>query len=126
MTFDIEGQDTVTGAKTRGKLTLVDLAGSESAKKSGSTGGQQKEGTAINKVFLNVGKVLLALSEKKTHIPYRNSPLTRLLSDSLGGNAKTLMFVNVSPTNSNLSETTKSLMYGARARDIQNAASKNN
>ena len=76
-------------------------------------------------MLLNVGKVLLALSEKNTHIPYRNSPLTRLLSDSLGGNAKTLMFVNVSPTNSNLSETTKSLLYGVRARDIQNAASKN-
>ena len=74
-------------------------------KKSGSTGEQLKEAQAINKSLSALGDVISALASEQGHIPYRNHKLTMLMSDSLGGTAKTLMFVNVSPTDSNLDET---------------------
>ena len=74
-------------------------------KKSGSTGEQLKEAQAINKSLSALGDVISALAGEQPHIPYRNHKLTMLMSDSLGGTAKTLMFVNVSPTDSNLDET---------------------
>jgi len=89
----------------------VDLAGSERVKKSGSAGNQLKEAQSINKSLSALGDVISALSCGGQHIPYRNHKLTMLMSDSLGGNAKTLMFVNVSPTESSLDETHNSLMY---------------
>lgn len=94
-------------------------------KKSGSTGEQLKEAQAINKSLSALGDVISALATSQGHIPYRNHKLTMLMSDSLGGNAKTLMFVNVSPTNTNLDETQNSLMYATRVRTIKNDASKN-
>lgn len=94
------------------QLSFVDLAGSERVKKSGSSGSQLKEAQSINKSLSALGDVISALSSGGQHIPYRNHKLTMLMSDSLGGNAKTLMFVNVSPAESNLDETYNSLMYG--------------
>lgn len=90
----------------------MDLAGSERVKKSGSAGKQLKEAQSINKSLSALADVIGALSSDGQHIPYRNHKLTMLMSDSLGGNAKTLMFVNVSPAESNLEETYNSLMYG--------------
>ncbi|CAG9465708.1 unnamed protein product [Pedinophyceae sp. YPF-701] len=109
-----------TQAVSTGKLSFVDLAGSERVKKSGSTGDQLKEAQAINKSLSALGDVISALASEQAHIPYRNHKLTMLMSDSLGGNAKTLMFVNVSPTDGNLDETQNSLQYATRARTIKN------
>lgn len=92
------------------QLSFVDLAGSERIKKSGSSGHQLKEAQSINKSLSALGDVIGALSSDGQHVPYRNHKLTMLMSDSLGGNAKTLMFVNVSPAESNLDETHNSLM----------------
>ncbi|KAK8716899.1 hypothetical protein V6N13_044190 [Hibiscus sabdariffa] len=121
----IESTDLQTQSVARGKLSFVDLAGSERVKKSGSVGGQLKEAQSINKSLSALGDVISALSSGSQHIPYRNHKLTMLMSDSLGGNAKTLMFVNVSPAESNLDETYNSLTYASRVRSIVNDASKN-
>jgi hypothetical protein len=93
------------------QLSFVDLAGSERVKKSGSSGEQLKEAQSINKSLSALGDVISALATEEQHIPYRNHKLTMLMSDSLGGNAKTLMFVNISPADSNLDETHNSLWY---------------
>ncbi|XP_062102804.1 kinesin-like protein KIN-14E [Humulus lupulus] len=121
----IESTNLQTQSMARGKLSFVDLAGSERVKKSGSSGSQLKEAQSINKSLSALGDVISALSTGGQHIPYRNHKLTMLMSDSLGGNAKTLMFVNVSPAESNLDETYNSLMYASRVRSIVNDPSKN-
>ncbi|KAL5557375.1 hypothetical protein UlMin_039611 [Ulmus minor] len=121
----IESTNLQTQSVARGKLSFVDLAGSERIKKSGSTGSLLKEAQSINKSLSALGDVISALSCGGQHIPYRNHKLTMLMSDSLGGNAKTLMFVNVSPAESNLDETYNSLMYASRVRSIVNDPSKN-
>ncbi|XLR50239.1 hypothetical protein S83_000911 [Arachis hypogaea] len=121
----IESTNLQSQAVARGKLSFVDLAGSERVKKSGSVGSQLKEAQSINKSLSALGDVISALSNGGQHIPYRNHKLTMLMSDSLGGNAKTLMFVNVSPVASNLDETHNSLMYASRVRSIVNDPSKN-
>lgn len=120
----IEATDLQTLTRTRGKLTFVDLAGSERLKKSKSTGDQEKEARAINKSLSALGDVISALARGDSHIPYRNHKLTMLMSDSIGGNAKTLMFVNVSPTDANLDETQNSLQYATRVKTIKNKATK--
>ena len=102
----------------------MDLAGSERVKKSGSTGDQLKEAQAINKSLSALGDVISALSSNANFVPYRNHKLAMLLSDSLGGNAKTLMFVNISPATYNLDETGNSLQYASRVRTIVNNATK--
>ncbi|MED6123271.1 Kinesin-like protein KIN-14E [Stylosanthes scabra] len=121
----IESTNLQSQSAARGKLSFVDLAGSERVKKSGSEGSQLKEAQSINKSLSALGDVISALSSGGQHIPYRNHKLTMLMSDSLGGNAKTLMFVNVSPAQSNLDETHNSLMYASRVRSIVNDPSKN-
>ncbi|CAI0396390.1 unnamed protein product [Linum tenue] len=121
----IESTNLQTQSVARGKISFVDLAGSERIKKSGSTGNQLKEAQSINKSLSALGDVISALSTGGQHIPYRNHKLTMLMSDSLGGNAKTLMFVNVSPAGSNLDETYNSLTYASRVRAIVNDPSKN-
>ncbi|KAF8769193.1 hypothetical protein HU200_006696 [Digitaria exilis] len=120
----IESTNLQTQSYARGKLSFVDLAGSERVKKSGSAGKQLKEAQSINKSLSALADVISALSSDGQHIPYRNHKLTMLMSDSLGGNAKTLMFVNVSPAESNLEETYNSLMYASRVRCIVNDTSK--
>ncbi|PWZ40740.1 Kinesin-like protein KIN-14I [Zea mays] len=120
----IESTNLQTQSYSRGKLSFVDLAGSERVKKSGSAGKQLKEAQSINKSLSALADVIGALSSDGQHIPYRNHKLTMLMSDSLGGNAKTLMFVNVSPAESNLEETYNSLMYASRVRCIVNDTSK--
>ncbi|KAL8532214.1 hypothetical protein ACS0TY_008714 [Phlomoides rotata] len=121
----IESTNLQSQSVSRGKLSFVDLAGSERVKKSGSSGNQLKEAQSINKSLSALGDVIGALSSGNPHIPYRNHKLTMLMSDSLGGNAKTLMFVNISPAESNLDETYNSLTYASRVRSIVNDPSKN-
>lgn len=121
----IESTNLQTQSVARGKLSFVDLAGSERVKKSGSAGNQLKEAQSINRSLSALGDVISALSTGGQHIPYRNHKLTMLMSDSLGGNAKTLMFVNVSPAESNLDETYNSLIYASRVRSIVNDPNKN-
>ena len=96
-----------TGNETIGKLTLVDLAGSERVDKSGAAGEVLKEAQSINKSLSALGDVIAALTSGQQHVPYRNHPLTMLMSDSLGGNAKTLMFVNCSPADYNVLESNR-------------------
>lgn len=112
-----------SGNVTVGKLTLVDLAGSERLDKSGAEGDQMKEAQSINKSLSALGDVIAALTSGQQHVPYRNHPLTMLMSDSLGGNAKTLMFVNTSPADYNSAETVSSLSFASRCKDITNAVS---
>jgi hypothetical protein len=104
-----------------GKLNLVDLAGSERATKTGATGDRLKEGAKINLSLSALGNVIQSLAEGKGgHIPYRDSKLTRLLQTSLGGNTKTVMMCAVSPADYNYDETTSTLRYGNRAKNIKN------
>ncbi|XP_017219919.1 kinesin-like protein KIN-4A isoform X2 [Daucus carota subsp. sativus] len=107
------------------KLHLVDLAGSERAKRTGSDGLRMLEGIHINKGLLALGNVISALGDEKkrkdgVHVPYRDSKLTRLLQDSLGGNSKTVMIACISPADINAEETSNTLKYANRARNIQN------
>jgi len=108
-----------SGAKTTGKLHLVDLAGSERLSKTGATGDRLKEAQNINKSLSSLGDVIAALQQRSKHIPYRNSKLTHLLQDSLGGNSKVLMFVNCSPASTNAGETLCSLNFAARASKVE-------
>ena len=121
----IDVTNTETNQRTVGKLSLVDLAGSERVSKTEATAERLKEGRAINKSLSALGDVISALSSNESHIPYRNNKLTMLMSDSLGGTAKTLMFVNISPASYNLEETTMSLYYAARVKLITNDPTKN-
>ncbi|KAK1159260.1 kinesin-like protein KIF3A isoform X2 [Acipenser oxyrinchus oxyrinchus] len=106
-----------------GKLHLVDLAGSERQGKTGSTGQRLKEATKINLSLSTLGNVISALVDgKSTHVPYRNSKLTRLLQDSLGGNSKTMMCANIGPADYNYDETISTLRYANRAKNIKNKA----
>ncbi|XP_063727331.1 kinesin-like protein KIF3A isoform X2 [Symsagittifera roscoffensis] len=104
-----------------GKLHLVDLAGSERQSKTGATGDRLKEATKINLSLATLGNVISALVDgKSSHIPYRNSKLTRLLQDSLGGNSKTMMCANIGPAEYNYDETISTLRYANRAKNIKN------
>ncbi|KAM3922207.1 kinesin-like protein KIF3B [Leptodactylus fuscus] len=104
-----------------GKLNLVDLAGSERQAKTGAQGERLKEATKINLSLSALGNVISALVDgKSTHIPYRDSKLTRLLQDSLGGNAKTVMVANIGPASYNVEETLTTLRYSNRAKNIKN------
>ncbi|OQS05106.1 kinesin [Thraustotheca clavata] len=104
-----------------GKLNLVDLAGSERQSKTGATGARLKEGCKINLSLSALGNVISALVDGKgKHIPYRDSKLTRLLQDSLGGNTKTVMVAAISPADYNFDETLSTLRYANRAKNIKN------
>ena len=104
------------------KFNLVDLAGSERQSKTGSVGDRFYEATRINLSLTALGKVISTLvGGKSSHIPYRDSKLTRLLQDSLGGNSKTVMIANVSPWCNNYEETLSTLKYASRAKYITNS-----
>lgn len=105
------------------KFHFVDLAGSERIKKTGATGQLLKEGISINRGLLCLGQVISALTEDKkdkSFIPYRDSKLTRILQDSLGGNSRTTMIACVSPAESNYDESLSTIRYASRARNIKN------
>ena len=107
-----------------GKLNLVDLAGSERIKVSGATGQQLEESKKINKSLSALGNVIYALTDSKgrTHIPYRDSKLTRLLENSLGGNCRTTMIGMISPAECSFSESLSTLNFAKRAKSIKNRA----
>ncbi|XP_040570010.1 osmotic avoidance abnormal protein 3 isoform X2 [Lepeophtheirus salmonis] len=105
----------------KGKLNLVDLAGSERQAKTQASGDRLKEATKINLSLSALGNVISALVDGKSkHIPYRDSKLTRLLQDSLGGNTKTIMVACLSPSDNNYDETLSTLRYANRAKNIKN------
>jgi len=114
--------DPANGSKIRAsKLNLVDLAGSERQSKTGAIGDRFKEATKINLSLSALGNVISALVDgRSVHIPYRDSKLTRLLQDSLGGNTKTLMIACLSPADNNYDETLSTLRYANRAKNIKN------
>ncbi|KAK2466898.1 hypothetical protein APHAL10511_001156 [Amanita phalloides] len=103
-----------------GKLNLVDLAGSENIGRSGAENKRAREAGMINQSLLTLGRVINALVDKAHHVPYRESKLTRLLQDSLGGNTKTCVVATVSPARSNMEETLSTLDYALRAKSIRN------
>ncbi|KAI0446471.1 P-loop containing nucleoside triphosphate hydrolase protein [Xylaria telfairii] len=111
-----DGEDWVTA----GKLNLVDLAGSENIQRSGAENKRAAEAGLINKSLLTLGRVINALVDRSSHIPYRESKLTRLLQDSLGGRTKTCIIATISPAKSNLEETISTLDYAFRAKNIRN------
>ncbi|KIJ44067.1 hypothetical protein M422DRAFT_228691 [Sphaerobolus stellatus SS14] len=103
-----------------GKLNLVDLAGSENIGRSGAENKRAREAGMINQSLLTLGRVINALVDKSSHVPYRESKLTRLLQDSLGGRTKTCIIATVSPAKSNIEETLSTLEYALRAKSIRN------
>mmetsp|Transcript_21634 Transcript_21634/g.64773 ORF Transcript_21634/g.64773 Transcript_21634/m.64773 type:complete len:721 (+) Transcript_21634:257-2419(+) len=121
LTVTVQQRNTETDAKRLGKLVLVDLAGSEMIRKTQAAGQQLEEAKKINKSLSALGQVINALTdEKKMHVPYRDSKLTRMLQDSLGGNAKTALIIAVSPSTVNSSETLSTLKFGQRAKSVRN------
>ena len=148
MTIYVTGISNSTGIQYKGKLHLIDLAGSERLKKSGATGKTMKETQNINKSLSALADVMHALAantseqnncnkkskknqqsqqqQQQQHIPFRNSTLTKLLQDSLGGNSKSLMFVNIAPSELNVMETLSSLQFAAKVKTIQLGQAKQN
>ena len=127
-TRSAEGEDVTSTSR----FTFVDLAGSERMKKTGAEGTRAREGIKINEGLLALGNVINALADEerlargeKVHVPYRQSKLTRLLQDALGGNSQTLFLACVSPSDTNASETLSTLQYANRARNIKNAPTRN-
>ncbi|ABN66529.2 predicted protein [Scheffersomyces stipitis CBS 6054] len=133
-TIRLNGENLKTGAKSQGTLNLVDLAGSERLSSSQATGDRLKETQAINKSLSCLGDVIYSLSQRQQssqlvanqHVPYRNSKLTYLLKHSLGGNSKTLMFVNISPLLKNFNETLNSLRFATKVNRTKLSSSKPN
>ncbi|KAF9246507.1 kinesin heavy chain [Melanogaster broomeanus] len=119
----IQQRNIETGAQKSGNLYLVDLAGSEKVGKTGASGQTLEEAKKINKSLSALGMVINALTDSKAkHIPYRDSKLTRILQESLGGNSRTTLIINCSPSAYNEAETLSTLRFGIRAKSIKNTA----
>ncbi|XP_033875878.1 kinesin heavy chain isoform X1 [Acipenser ruthenus] len=124
--INIKQENVETEKKLCGKLYLVDLAGSEKVSKTGAEGAVLDEAKNINKSLSALGNVISALAEgTKTHVPYRDSKMTRILQDSLGGNCRTTIVICCSPSVYNEAETKSTLMFGQRAKTIKNTVSVN-
>ncbi|KAI4314441.1 hypothetical protein L6164_027349 [Bauhinia variegata] len=115
----VKAKNLMNGECTKSKLWLVDLAGSERLAKTDVHGERLKEAQNINRSLSALGDVISALATKSSHIPYRNSKLTHLLQDSIGGDSKTLMFVQISPSDQDLGETLSSLNFATRVRGVE-------
>ncbi|KAJ9543187.1 hypothetical protein OSB04_022894 [Centaurea solstitialis] len=126
LTVHIQGKDLTSGGVIRGCMHLVDLAGSERVDKSEVTGDRLKEAQHINKSLSALGDVISSLAQKNAHVPYRNSKLTQLLQDSLGGQAKTLMFVHISPELDAVGETLSTLKFAERVASVELGAARVN
>lgn len=118
--INVKQENTQTEQKLSGKLFLVDLAGSEKVGKTGAEGAVLEEAKNINKSLSALGNVISALAEGTTYVPYRDSKMTRILQDSLGGNCRTTIVICCSPSSFNDAETKTTLMFGQRAKTIKN------
>lgn len=119
----INQRNTESGTSKTGNLYLVDLAGSEKVGKTGASGTTLEEAKKINKSLSALGMVINALTDgKSSHVPYRDSKLTRILQESLGGNSRTTLIINCSPSSYNEAETLSTLRFGMRAKSIKNTA----
>ncbi|KAK1667148.1 hypothetical protein QYE76_055307 [Lolium multiflorum] len=126
LTVHVRGLDVKNGSTSRGCLHLIDLAGSERVERSEATGDRLKEAQHINKSLSALGDVIFALAQKNAHVPYRNSKLTQVLQSSLGGQAKTLMFVQVNPDVESCSETISTLKFAERVSGVELGAARSN
>ncbi|XP_075097384.1 kinesin-like protein KIN-14K [Nicotiana tabacum] len=124
VTVHVRGMDIKSGSSMRSSLNLVDLAGSERVDRSEVTGDRLKEAQHINKSLSSLGDVISALAQKNAHVPYRNSKLTQLLQTSLGGQAKTLMFVQLNPEVGSYSETMSTLKFAERVSGVELGAAR--
>ncbi|KAB5524675.1 hypothetical protein DKX38_022424 [Salix brachista] len=124
VSIHVRGKDLLSGAALHGNLHLVDLAGSERVDRSEATGDRLKEAQHINKSLSALGDVIFSLAQKNSHVPYRNSKLTQLLQSSLGGQAKTLMFVQLNPDVSSYSETISTLKFAERVSGVELGATR--
>lgn len=122
LSVNVVAVNRLTKVRTSGTLSLVDLAGSERLSRSHAVGERLKEAQHINKSLATLGDVFMALLEKAAHVPYRNSKLTYLLQESLGGDAKTLMFVNTSCDEADVGETVSSLQFAQRVARVEKGA----
>ncbi|KAJ4937193.1 hypothetical protein JOQ06_001774, partial [Pogonophryne albipinna] len=123
--INVKQENTQTEHKLSGKLYLVDLAGSEKVSKTGAEGALLDEAKNINKSLSSLGNVISALAEGTAYIPYRDSKMTRILQDSLGGNCRTTIVICCSPSSYNESESKSTLMFGQRAKTIKNTVTVN-
>ncbi|KAJ0047816.1 hypothetical protein Pint_15160 [Pistacia integerrima] len=126
LTVHVHGTDVKSGATLRGNLHLIDLAGSERVDRSEATGDRLKEAQHINKSLSALGDVIFALAQRSPHVPYRNSKLTQVLQSSLGGQAKTLMFVQLNPDADSYSETISTLKFAERVSGVELGAARSN
>ncbi|XP_018508894.1 kinesin-like protein KIN-14P [Brassica rapa] len=124
VTVHVRGKDMKTGSVLYGNLHLVDLAGSERVDRSEVKGDRLREAQHINKSLSSLGDVIFSLASKSSHIPYRNSKLTQLLQSSLGGRAKTLMFVQLNPDATSYSESMSTLKFAERVSGVELGAAK--
>ncbi|KAJ9060783.1 hypothetical protein DSO57_1027176 [Entomophthora muscae] len=124
--INVEQKNLTDGSQKRGRMFLVDLAGSEKVGKTGASGQTLEEAKKINKSLSALGMVINALTDGKSkHVPYRDSKLTRLLQEALGGNSRTTLIINCSPSSYNDAETVSTLRFGMRAKSIKNKAKVN-
>ncbi|KAK9689574.1 hypothetical protein RND81_09G068100 [Saponaria officinalis] len=126
LTIHVQGKELLSESILKGCLHLVDLAGSERVDKSEAVGERLKEAQHINRSLSALGDVISALAQKNAHIPYRNSKLTQVLQDSLGGQAKTLLFVHINPEANAIGETLSTLKFAERVASIELGAARAN